>query len=110
MLTREQADRLAETWLDEHEVATLDFDLPLPRHEPHRVQRLVVTHVEEHEFGWVYFYDGSGHVATGKPSDAVVGNAPLIVDKSDGHLYIAGTAHPLAHYLEEYRRGIRTRA
>jgi hypothetical protein len=39
-----------------------------------------------------------------------VGNAPLIVDKGDGNLYITGTAQPIGHYLEEYRRGIRTRA
>ena len=110
MFNRQHADGLVNTYLDEHEVATLDFESPLPRHDTQRLQKLVVVRVDEHDFGWVYFYDGSGHVATGKPSDAVVGNAPLNVDKSDGHLYIAGTAHPLAHYLEEYRRGIRTRA
>ena len=45
---------------------------------------------------------------TGNLSDAVAGNAPLIVDRTDGKLYIAGTAHPIEHYLQEFRRGKRT--
>jgi hypothetical protein len=82
----------------------------LPRHEDRHVQKLVVARVDEHDFGWLYFYDSASHVATGRPSDAVVGNAPLIVDRNDGRLYVTGTAHPIEHYLQEYRRGNRTPA
>jgi hypothetical protein len=39
-----------------------------------------------------------------------VGNAPFIVDKHDGRLYVTGTAYPIEHYIEKYRRGIRTLA
>ena len=110
MFSRDHADRAVATYLDEHEIATFDFESPLPRHDDHHVQKLVIVRVDEHDFGWVYFYDSSGHVKTGSASDAVVGNAPLIVDKGDGKLYITGTAHPIEHYLQEYRRGIRTLA
>jgi hypothetical protein len=110
MITREQADQVVAVWLEGHEVATVDFESPLPRHDARQVQRLVVVRVDEHDFGWVYFYDGSTHAVTGKVSDAVLGNAPLIVDKADGKLYIAGTAHPIEHYLQEFRRGNRTDA
>ena len=110
MVTRQHADQLVDAWLEEHEIASFDFDSPLPQHEDRHVQKLVVVRVDEHDFGWLYFYDGSGHVQSGRPSDAVVGNAPLIVDKADGKLYITGTAHPLEHYLQEYRRGNRTAA
>ena len=34
----------------------------------------------------------------------------VIVDRADGKLYLTGTAHPIEHYLDEYRRGIRTSA
>jgi hypothetical protein len=110
MITRQQADLIAAEWLDSHEVAAIDFESPLPRHDERRVQKLVVVRVDEHDFGWVYFYDGSLHLETGSVSDAVAGNAPLIVDKTDGGLYITGTARPLEHYLAEFRRGNRTRA
>jgi hypothetical protein len=109
MFTRQHADQLVTAYLDEHEIATFDFDSPLPRHDDRHLQKLVVAHVDEYDFGWVYFYDGSRHVETGNASDAVVGNAPLIVDRGDGKLYITGTAFPVEHYLEEYRRGYRTK-
>jgi hypothetical protein len=110
MITRQQADQIASAWLDSHEVAAIDFESPLPRHDEQRVQKLVVVRVDEHEFGWVYFYDGSLHLETGDVADAVVGNAPLIVDRTDGKLYITGTAMPIEHYLHEFGRGIRTSA
>jgi hypothetical protein len=108
MFTRQQADEVVAAWLDGHEIATIDFESPLPRHDERHIQRLVVVRVDEHDFGWVYFYDGSMHVETGKVSDALVGNAPLIVDRTDGKLYITGTARPIEHYIEEFRRGKRT--
>jgi hypothetical protein len=110
MFTRQHADEVVAKYLDEHEVATLDFESPLPLHDSHHVEKLVVVRVDEHDFGWLYFYDSATHAKTGRNTDAVVGNAPLIVDRVDGNLYVTGTAHPVEHYLQEYRRGIRTRA
>jgi hypothetical protein len=110
MVTRQHADQLVAAWLDEHEIATLDFDSPLPLHEARHLQKLVVVRVDEHEFGWVYFFDGSRHVETGDLRDALAGNAPLIVDRMDGKLYVTGTAQPIEHYVEQHRRGNRTKA
>lgn len=110
MFTREHADRLVATYLDEHEIAEYDFGSPLPRHEDHHDQKLVIVRVDEYEFGWLYFYDSSKHVETGNSSYGLVGNAPLIADRNDGKLYVTGTAHPVEHYLEQYRQGVRTNA
>ena len=110
MITRQQADEIAAAWLDSHEIAAIDFETPLPRHDERRVQKLVIVRVDEHDLGWGYFYDGSIHLETGNVSDEVAGNAPLIVDKTDGKLYITGTARPIEHYLMEFRRGNRTSA
>jgi hypothetical protein len=110
MFTRQHADQVVASYLDEHEIVAFDFDSPLPRHEDHHDKKLVIVRVDDHDFGWVYFYDSSVHVKTGKTSDAVVGNAPLIVDRVDGKLYVTGTAHPIEHYLQQYRQGIRTSA
>jgi len=110
MITRDKADQVVDTWLGDHEIATIDFESPLPRHDEQHIQKLVIVRVDEHDFGWVYHYDGSLHVETGSVSDAIAGNAPLIVDRADGKLYITGTAHPIEHYLQEFRRGHRTEA
>lgn len=108
MFTRQHADALVAAWLDEHEIATMDFESPLPRHDARHSQGFAITRVDEHDFGWIYFYDSAVHVATGNPGDALVGNAPLIVDKADGKLYETGTDHPIEHYLQEHRQGKRT--
>jgi Immunity protein 35 len=110
MVTRQHADQLVAAWLDEHEIATFDFDSPLPLHEDRHLQKLLVVRVDEHDFGWLYFYDSSRHAESGNVRDALVGNAPLIVDRVDGNLYMTGSAQPLEHYLAEYRRGNRTKA
>jgi hypothetical protein len=110
MFGRLDADQLVTRYLDEHEIAEYDFDSPLARHEDHHDQKLVVVRVDEYEFGWLYFYDSSRHVATGDTRYALVGNAPLIVDKNDGKLYITGTTHPVEHYVEQFRRGVKTDA
>ena len=108
MFTRQHADQAVAAWLDSHEVAEIDFDSPLPRHDQQHTQRLVVVRVDEHDIGWVYFYDGATHAETGSASDAVAGNAPLIFARADGKLYITGTAHPVEYYLSEFRSGKRT--
>ncbi len=50
-------------------------------------------HTQAHEFGWVFFYNSRETIIDGDFSHALAGNAPLIVDKFDGKLYVSGTAH-----------------
>ncbi len=75
-----------------------------PRHH------LVITDEQEHDFGWVFFYNTKEFAESNDYKHALAGNAPLIVDRADGQMYITGTAGPLNHYIEEYRRGVRRRA
>ena len=39
---------------------------------------------------------------TGHSSDQLAGNAPIIVDRSDGSVHVMGTAKPLQHYIAAY--------
>lgn len=57
----------------------------------------------EEDFGWVFFYT-KRFVESGDMQWALGGNAPLIVDRRTGQLHVTGTAHPIEHYIEEFRR------
>ena len=58
----------------------------------------------ERAFGWVFFYDSKRHQETGEFSDAIAGNAPLVITKVDGCLHETGTAFPVEHYLKLFDR------
>ena len=65
---------------------------------------LVITHVDEYDVGWVFFYDSIAHQESGEFRDALAGNAPILVDRTDGSVHVTGTARPVAEYIERYRR------
>lgn len=58
----------------------------------------------EREFGWVFFYNSEEHQTTGDFRSALVGNAPLIINREDGSIHVTGTAEPVEFYIEEYLR------
>ena len=92
MLTREEARQLvyarisAEGSCAEHtvELAILDNE------------------TIEKEYGWVFFYQTKEYLKTGNILDALVGNAPYIVNKYTGELIETGTANPIEDYIAEY--------
>jgi hypothetical protein len=53
-------------------------------------------------FGWVFFYQSRRYDESGDVRDALAGNAPIIVDRDDGTVYVTGTAFPVSHYLQLY--------
>ncbi len=72
--------------------------------------RLVIVKEYEYDFGWAFCYNTKRYVDTGDTLHAVAGNAPLIVDREEGQLYVTGTVLPLEHYIAEYRKGVKRRA
>jgi hypothetical protein len=58
----------------------------------------------ERDFCWVFFYDSSRHIETGDLSDALAGNAPIIVNKHDGSLHVIGTYKSVLEDVEAYER------
>ena len=58
----------------------------------------------EEPFGWVFFYNTRSFIEFGSLSDSLVGNAPIIVCRQDGSLHETGTAHPVEHYIAEFRK------
>jgi hypothetical protein len=91
---------------DERKMNLVGSALADAKAQPHL--HLVVSGVTEHECGWVF------HYGTTEPLEPVdfgrffpFGNAPFIVDKHDGRLYVTGTGSPIEHYVGKHRRGIR---
>ena len=65
-------------------------------------------HTIERDFGWVFFYNLKRFVETGDHTYALIGNAPIIVDRMDGSLHPTGTGRPIEEYIFEYEKN-RTR-
>ena len=90
MITREQATLLATQYIECH----------LER--PDLCLALLHDLTAEHSFGWLFFYTSQDFIRTRDPNDAVGGNAPLLVERETGRLFVTGTAYPTQHYLDRY--------
>ncbi len=107
MITKLTADEAISHYLRMQERGMDLFGSALPENQDRPSHQLVVVDVQEHDFGWVYFYNSKEYAETGDFNFSLVGNPPVIVDRVDGKLYGTGTANPTEHYLGEFRRGIR---
>ncbi len=76
----------------------------LARAENELKVKLFISDVIELEFGWVFLYEGTESVAM------MTTNASLVFDKTDGVVYVPGFAVDIESGIEQYRRGIRSRA
>ncbi len=56
----------------------------------------------ETSFGWVFFYQSRAYVESHDPMEALVGNAPLIVNRFTGDVVVTGTAEPIDSYISRY--------
>ena len=83
------------------------FGSALPGYRERPQHHLVIVDEREYEFGWAFFWNTKEFVDSGDHRHALVGNAPIIVDRGDGQLYVTGTAHSWDYYLQEYRSGKR---
>jgi hypothetical protein len=54
----------------------------------------------ETDIAWAFFYDTRAYLERGDEGAHLYGNGPLIVRKSDGALYEAGTAFGVEYYLD----------
>jgi len=63
---------------------------------------VVITGEEEFTVGWVFFWNSTRFAESGDFRDGLAGNAPVLVDRSDGSVHFTGTARPVAEYVERY--------
>jgi Immunity protein 35 len=89
MISRLQAQAAAES----HITQLADSDLPFA---------ILESETIELSLGWVFFYQSRRYLENHNPSEALAGNAPLIVDRLTGQVTETGTAYPLEYYLMQY--------
>lgn len=92
MLTRDKAREKIESKINE------------PDPYWHDKPKLVIDdkHTIEKEWGWVFFYNTSEYLKSGKLAEALMGNAPYIVNKNTGEVIETGSAYDIEHYINEY--------
>jgi len=98
MLTRERAKKAIE----------LIINKPDPHWQDKPKLAVVEDHTLEREWGWVFFYNSINYLESGNLTDALVGNAPYIVNKTTGEILATGTAYEIEYYIEEYESRLQT--
>ena len=82
MLTEQQAREIAYTHINEP--------------DPHWKEKpeMVITQIQVHELGWLFYWTSSRYLKTQNISDALAGNGPILVSRETGDFEGAGTAPP----------------
>ena len=107
MIDLSTARELVKDYLHIGETRANSFGSALPGYEKRPKHELVIVREQEYEFGWLFCWGSKEFADSGDAKHALIGAAPLIVDRSDGQIYATGTAHQMEYYIDEYRRGIR---
>ncbi|HVM63071.1 MAG TPA: YrhB domain-containing protein [Verrucomicrobiae bacterium] len=89
MLTYEQAEILARTWVELISGGKAALMPEATRDKP---------------YGWVFFWQSKQFIKRRDLRYSLVGNAPIIVDRFAGEIRVTGTAKSTDEYLAEYER------
>ena len=71
---------------------------------PEMKLQIMTESTEEHDFGWVFYYNSVKYIQTGDFREALAGNAPLIINKHTNELIVTGTAHQTSYYVDHYKK------
>jgi Immunity protein 35 len=63
---------------------------------------LLIEETKEFESGWVFFYQSRKFIESRDYRDMLGGNAPVIVNKFDGGIYVTGTSYSIEKYINDY--------
>jgi hypothetical protein len=92
MITQEQAEALVLRVVNDPN-----------RYAPDR-PNFVITVVEPHRLGWLFYYQTEEYVRTRDFSKMYVGHGPVLVSSRDGAYVETGSAPPLAERVAEAER------
>jgi hypothetical protein len=77
----------------------------MPAASPDDEWIILDEHTIERDWGWVFFYDSRQYHTLGDFRFAVAGNAPYFIRRSDGAVFVAGTALPVEEYIRDFEAG-----
>jgi hypothetical protein len=98
-----EAIETVEKYLSAEAVEMNNFGSALPGYVNPKIKlQILHDHTEEHDFGWVFFYNSTKYIETGDYREALLGNAPLIVNKVSKEIIVTGTAHDVSYYVSNY--------
>ena len=101
----DSAIEIVENLLRKYEKETNSFGCALPDYvNPEIELKIVEDLTQEHEFGWVFFYNSKKYLESGDFRNALAGNAPLIIDRNSGQLFVTGTAHGIDYYVDNFKK------
>lgn len=63
---------------------------------------IVLVEVLTKEYGWVFFFLGADHLASGDPMDELLGLCPVLVLAESGEVVPLGTADSAEDVLRDY--------
>jgi hypothetical protein len=110
MIDQPAAEQRVHEYLLRIESELNNFGSALPETRVQPGVRLSIAKVVEYDFGWVFTYNSKQTVETESMTHSLIGNAPLIVDRNNGLIYLTGTHRPIDFFIEQYRQNIRTLA
>lgn len=68
-------------------------------------RELAISHIESFEYGWVFYWNSKKYLETRDfLRHSLIGNVPIIIDKTNGNAYNTGTARKTADYLDEFMK------
>jgi hypothetical protein len=74
--------------------------------EPPLDDEWVVTEVRLFEWGWAISWANRRYAeGSREPKDTYAEKGPYLVDRMSGAVALAGSAHPVAHYIALWRSG-----
>ena len=66
----------------------------------------LITNVTEYDWGWAFSWANRRRIVGSRASsDTHAGGGPYLVDRRDGRVARAGSAHPAVHYIDLWRAG-----
>ena len=98
-----EAVEIVEKYLSRQAVEMNNFGSALPGYvNPDVKLQILAKSTEEYDFGWVFYYNSAQFIETGDSREALLGNAPLIINKESAELVVTGTAHDTSYYVNNY--------
>lgn len=101
VITLEEATELVDAQLRGMEKAAKGFGSALPGYVEQEIE-LIISKIDEHGFGWVFFWSSKKWVEDNNFEYALAGNAPFLVERNTGRLITLGTSDSPDNYIARY--------